>query len=141
MFTTLPKRKPGETWTDEYGRQTICRHCGHQASVIDHYWDDWRNGLVGFHHRPGNDVRCPGIDAAVDLEAALRRDARLNPAEEAVHDKVFRYLHSCHGFDSLTGEECHHPACDVSRQAGLRWTLMGWRTSPSEAPAVPDHLF
>jgi hypothetical protein len=128
MFTTFSTRKTGEVWEDSTGKWTMCRQCSGAAHVINRRWDSPANGTIDFHSRPDTGSTCTGTGAAVDLDAALRRDDRLNPQEQAVHDRVFAWLISCKGFDSITGEICYHPICDVHRQAGREWTLMGWRT-------------
>lgn len=129
---TINEAEVGDTWQGLYGLETRCRVCGKRASVVDRHWDDPQNGTVGAHSRSEGGRLCDGVGAATDLEAALRRDSRLNVEEERVHSGVTHFLMSCPGHwpeyaGDLAGEFCGHPKCGRLLATGKRKTLMGWR--------------
>ncbi|WP_369213899.1 hypothetical protein [Streptomyces flavofungini] len=134
-YNPATRPRPGEiAWTPHWDPKsterlhvTGCRVCGDVAEVT-------RQQLIARHGDPYGTRGCDGTGTAATLKAALVRDSALSPDEKAVKSRLFRYLMSCRGFDSITGEECHHPICDSRRQAGLTWTLSGWRKA--EEPAL-----
>lgn len=99
---------------------TACRVCGDIADVT-------REHLVANHGDSSGARTCDGSGTAATRKAATLRDSQLNREERRVNSAVGNYLSSCRGFDSITGEQCHHPICGVRREAGLHWTLSGWR--------------
>ncbi|WP_309049038.1 hypothetical protein [Streptomyces sp.] len=134
-YDPATRPRPGEiAWAKHWDHKTTellyvtgCRVCGDVAEVT-------RQQLIARHGDPYGTGGCAGTGTAATLEAALVRDSQLSPMEKIVSSRLFHYLISCRGFDSITGEECHHPICDSSRQAGMAWTLSGWRKV--EEPAL-----
>ncbi|MFD5107108.1 hypothetical protein [Streptomyces cinereoruber] len=124
---TMEQVALGDTWDGMYGPETRCRACGNRADIVNHYWDDPKNGTVAAHSRSEGGRTCDGTGATTSLEAAVRRDSLLNEAEEAAQSVALNLLLSCKGVWRGTDEFCGHPRCGRLLESGLRWTLMGWR--------------
>ncbi|MEU1074345.1 MULTISPECIES: hypothetical protein [unclassified Streptomyces] len=104
--------KPGEVaWQHRWGpnnaeRQyvTSCRVCGDVVEVT-------REQLIVRHGDRYGTRTCEATGTTATLKAALVREAKLNHMEQRISDVVHRWWSSCWGYDTLTGEECHHPIC------------------------------
>jgi len=99
------------------GEYMDCPLCDWYARVDD--------GRISKVHSAKNGMLCPAGGMCLTVEAAIERDSHLNPAEQAVASRVFRYLISCKG--PLVDSECHHPICRKQVDSGLEWGLSGWR--------------
>jgi len=108
----------------DLGLCTDCPLCGWHAAVNEPGHHTSPGTISQFHH-DRNGVCCPAAGMAVTLEAAIARDGRLNPEEQAVDRRIRRYLHSCRG--PLVDGQCYHPSCERAVNKGLRWTLDGWK--------------
>ncbi|MEO3974424.1 hypothetical protein [Streptomyces sp. CAU 1734] len=116
-------------WSRHWDRDTAdrlyftrCRACLKVVEITDAQ-------TVTLHSMGTYDAgrNCDGSGVSATLRAALVRDDALNSEEARVSSTVSDWCLSCTGFDSITGERCHHPICSVRRDAGLTWSLMGWR--------------
>lgn len=85
--------------------------CQRSASVTA---DGWNRGVIGMHTAMYGGV-CTASGRPADVQSAWDRDEGLNPEEAAVQMAVYRSLVACKGYDTSTGEECHHPACHAKR--------------------------
>lgn len=108
---------------EDLGEYTDCPLCGWHAKVHD--------GRLSQFHSTQNGVLCEAGGMCLTADAAIERDNQLNPEEQAIANRVFRYLISCKG--PLVDAECHHPSCREAVNKGLRWTLSGWRQTYDDA--------
>lgn len=56
---------------------------------------------------------------------AFTRDSQFNQDERRVYDGFGRFLNGCKG--PTVDRDCLHPSCHRATDAGLSWSLMGWR--------------
>lgn len=75
------------------------------------------DGRISRFHLTENGTRCDGSGMCVTVDAAIARDSRLNPQEQQVYRRMWGWHLACKGYDRITGEACHHPACDQRRAA------------------------
>ncbi|MGW1976707.1 hypothetical protein [Streptomyces sp. NPDC001889] len=122
---------PGEVaWTRHGDSRTADRRYWTACRVCDDVVEVAPDQLIA-RHGPGYGARaCPGTGTAATLKAALVRESVFSPQEAHVRDAVGRWLMSCKGHQTLSDgstEFCHHPVCGRRLDAGLRWTLSGWK--------------
>lgn len=114
---------PGTVREDRFGKWATCHGCGTYYMVN-------REGLILPHDKPLGGGPCPHRWVAADLNAAVNRDDSLNEEERHVHNRVYRWLSSCRGFQSVsdgTREPCYHPVCMRRMDDGYRWSINGWK--------------
>ncbi|MEV7770483.1 hypothetical protein [Kitasatospora sp. NPDC086791] len=105
MFTPIELSLPRMT---QFGLLVQCPgSCARSTHVTT---EGWRAGYIRMH-ATARGVLCTGSGAAWTAEAAIARDSQLNPEERAVRDRTYAALTACRGFDTITGEPCHHPIC------------------------------
>ncbi|MDH6625787.1 hypothetical protein M2271_003598 [Streptomyces sp. LBL] len=85
---------------------TSCRVCGDVVDVT-------REQLLTRHGDRYGTRTCEATGTAATLKAALVREEKQTPAEQRMSNAVSRWWNSCWGYDTLTGEECHHPICNT----------------------------